>query len=86
MHFRFILNRHLSKTDAGIGTPDNAKGDTDAKSVFFVSCHRTAIRSRSMVVLAGLPKGRPVPFCAGSSNPVSATAIEIGTSRGSSLN
>ncbi|HCQ2617183.1 TPA: ash family protein, partial [Escherichia coli] len=40
----------------------------------------------SMVVLAGLPKGRPVPFCAGSLNPVSATAIEIETSRGSSLN
>ncbi|EGO6548665.1 ash family protein [Escherichia coli] len=38
-----------------------------------------------MVVLAGLPKGRPVPFDAGSSNPVSAAAIEIGTSRGSSL-
>ncbi|WP_139576591.1 ash family protein [Escherichia coli] len=38
-----------------------------------------------MVVLAGLPKGGPVPFDAGSSNPVSATAIEIGTSRGSSL-
>lgn len=44
-HFRFILNKHLSKTDAGIGTPDNAKGDTDAKSVFFMSCHRTTIRS-----------------------------------------
>ncbi|WP_420107039.1 hypothetical protein [Escherichia coli] len=38
-----------------------------------------------MVVLAGLPKGRPVPFDGGSLNPVSATAIEIETSRGSSL-
>ncbi|EAA4368746.1 hypothetical protein F9S68_14935 [Escherichia coli] len=34
-HFRFMLIRHLIKTGAGIGTPDNAKGDTDAKSVFF---------------------------------------------------
>ena len=40
-----MLIRHLIKTGAGIETPDNAKGDTDAKSVFFVSCHRTAIRS-----------------------------------------
>ncbi|MBN6281293.1 hypothetical protein JZL93_23190, partial [Escherichia coli] len=29
------LIRHLSKTGTGIETPDNAKGDTDAKSVFF---------------------------------------------------
>ncbi|HBB5018991.1 TPA: ash family protein [Escherichia coli] len=60
------------------------KATQTPKASFFVSCHRTAIRS--MVVLAGLPKGRPVPFCAGSLNPVSATAIEIETSRGSSLN
>lgn len=39
-----------------------------------------------MVTLAGLPKGRPVPFDAGSSNPVNVTApIEIGTSSGDSL-
>ncbi|MEC9752461.1 hypothetical protein RCU45_24320, partial [Escherichia coli] len=40
-HFRFMLIRHLSKTGAGIETPDNAKGDTDAKSVFFL-CHAIA--------------------------------------------
>ncbi len=45
--------------------------------------HRAAL---IMVTLAGLPKGRPVPFCAGSSNPVNVTApIEIGTSGGDSL-
>ncbi|EAW9117259.1 host cell division inhibitor Icd-like protein [Salmonella enterica] len=39
-----------------------------------------------MVTLAGLPKGRPVPTCAGSSNPVNVTApIEIGTSGGDSI-
>ncbi|EAY1188409.1 hypothetical protein FKY11_16670 [Salmonella enterica] len=39
-----------------------------------------------MVTLAGLPKGRPVPFDAGSSNPVNVTApVEIGTSSGDSL-
>lgn len=30
-----IFLRHLRKTGAGIGTPDNVKGDTDAESVFF---------------------------------------------------
>lgn len=30
-----MLIRHLSKTGAGIGTPDNVKGDTDAARVFF---------------------------------------------------
>lgn len=60
-----MLIRHLSKTGAGIETPDNAKGDTDAKASFL--CHAiaqpyVAFSSRSMVVLAGLPKGRPVPF------------------------
>ncbi|EIB0129662.1 ash family protein [Salmonella enterica] len=49
--------------------------------------HATAHRAALiMVTLAGLPKGRPVPFCAGSSNPVNVTApIEIGTSGGDSL-
>ncbi|EII7448342.1 ash family protein [Salmonella enterica subsp. enterica serovar Newport] len=40
-----------------------------------------------MVTLAGLPKGRPVPFIAGCCNPVNVTApVEIATSRGDSLN
>ncbi|EHA9709690.1 ash family protein [Salmonella enterica subsp. enterica serovar Newport] len=44
-------------------------------------------RRHVMVTLAGLPKGRPVPFIAGSSNPVNVTAlVEIGTSSGDSLN
>lgn len=39
-----------------------------------------------MVTLAGLPKGRPVPTCAGSANPVNVTApIEISTSCGDSI-
>ncbi|EII7445983.1 host cell division inhibitor Icd-like protein [Salmonella enterica subsp. enterica serovar Newport] len=39
-----------------------------------------------MVTLAGLPKGRPVPFDAGSLNPANVTApIEIETSSGDSL-
>ncbi|EBY7017141.1 hypothetical protein D5844_13065 [Salmonella enterica subsp. enterica serovar Muenchen] len=39
-----------------------------------------------MVTLAGLPKGRPVPFSAGCCNPVNVTApIEIATSSGDSL-
>ncbi|EBI9417387.1 ash family protein [Salmonella enterica] len=39
-----------------------------------------------MVTLAGLPKGRPVPTCAGSLNPVNVTApIEIETSSGDSI-
>ncbi len=89
MHFRFILNKHLSKTDAGIGTPDNAKGDTDAKSVFL--CHAIAqpyvAHSYEINGSAGWAAERQAgSLCAGSSNPVSATAIEIGTSRGSSLN
>ncbi|EDR9711782.1 ash family protein [Salmonella enterica subsp. diarizonae] len=48
------------------------------------TAHRAAL---IMVTLAGLPKGRPVPFIAGSSNPVNVTApIEIRTSSGDSLN
>ncbi|EEP1512636.1 ash family protein [Salmonella enterica] len=39
-----------------------------------------------MVTLAGLPKGRPAPTCAGSLNPVNVTApIEIETSSGDSI-
>lgn len=39
-----------------------------------------------MVMLAGQPRGWPVPFSAGSSNPVNVTApIEIRTSSGDSL-
>ncbi|ECY9572635.1 ash family protein [Salmonella enterica] len=39
-----------------------------------------------MVTLAGLPKGRPVPTCAGSANPVNVTApIDICTSSGDSI-
>lgn len=46
-----------------------------------------ASRRPIMVTLAGLPKGRPVPLYAGSSNPVNVTApIEIRTSGGDSLN
>ncbi|EKS5645170.1 ash family protein [Salmonella enterica] len=45
--------------------------------------HRAAL---IMVTLAGLPKGRPVPFSAGSANPVNVTApIDICTSSGDSL-
>ncbi|ECC3881106.1 hypothetical protein CSN29_09115 [Salmonella enterica subsp. diarizonae] len=45
-----------------------------------------ASRRPIMVTLAGLPKGRPVPFSAGSANPVNVTApIEISTSSGDSL-
>ncbi|EHT6836360.1 ash family protein [Salmonella enterica] len=43
-------------------------------------------RRQRMVTLAGLPKGRPVPLYAGSSNPVNVTApVEIRTSSGDSL-
>ncbi|EDH3763726.1 hypothetical protein GDA03_09585 [Salmonella enterica subsp. enterica] len=46
----------------------------------------SASRHQIMVALAGLPKGRPVPTCAGSSNPVNVTAlIEIRTSSGDSI-
>ncbi|ENW6016050.1 ash family protein [Salmonella enterica] len=49
--------------------------------------HATAHRAALiMVTLAGQPQGWPVPFSAGSSNPVNVTApIEIGTSSGDSL-
>ncbi|ENX4890207.1 host cell division inhibitor Icd-like protein [Salmonella enterica] len=48
------------------------------------TAHRAAL---IMVTLAGLPKGRPVPFIAGSANPVNVTApIDICTSSGDSLN
>ncbi|EEL9738976.1 hypothetical protein UJ79_00485 [Salmonella enterica subsp. enterica serovar Muenchen] len=49
--------------------------------------HATAHRAALiMVTLAGQPQGWPVPFSAGSSNPVNVTApIEIGTSGGDSL-
>ncbi|OHG06039.1 transcriptional regulator [Salmonella enterica subsp. diarizonae serovar 60:r:e,n,x,z15] len=40
-----------------------------------------------MVTLAGQPQGWPVPFIAGTANPVNVTApIEICSSRGDSLN
>ncbi|EBH2784191.1 hypothetical protein DMO59_08850 [Salmonella enterica subsp. diarizonae] len=43
-------------------------------------------RRPSMVTLAGQPKGWPVPFSAGSANPVNVTApIDICTSSGDSL-
>ncbi|EIN5301378.1 host cell division inhibitor Icd-like protein [Salmonella enterica] len=43
-------------------------------------------RRQRMVTLAGLPKGRPVPTCAGSANPVNVTApIDICTSSGDSI-
>ncbi|EGH7797783.1 ash family protein [Salmonella enterica] len=43
-------------------------------------------RRQRMVTLAGLPKGRPVPTCAGISTPVNVTApIERGNSRGDSI-
>ncbi|MGG5962924.1 host cell division inhibitor Icd-like protein [Salmonella enterica] len=46
----------------------------------------SASRHQIMVALAGLPKGRPVPTCAGSANPVNVTApIEISTSSGDSI-
>ncbi|EEP5311205.1 ash family protein [Salmonella enterica] len=48
------------------------------------TAHRAAL---IMVTLAGQPQGWPVPFIAGSSNPVNVTALfEIGTSSGDSLN
>ncbi|EHG7089217.1 ash family protein [Salmonella enterica] len=49
--------------------------------------HATAHRAALiMVTLAGQPQGWPVPFSAGSSNPVNVTApIEIRTSSGDSL-
>ncbi|EIZ2108292.1 ash family protein [Salmonella enterica] len=49
--------------------------------------HATAHRAAPiMVTLAGQPQGWPVPFCAGSANPVNVTAlIEISTSSGDSL-
>ncbi|EDV2893240.1 ash family protein [Salmonella enterica subsp. diarizonae] len=49
--------------------------------------HATAHRAALiMVTLAGQPQGWPVPFCAGSANPVNVTApIEISTSSGDSL-
>ncbi|EJB7989051.1 host cell division inhibitor Icd-like protein [Salmonella enterica] len=46
-----------------------------------------ASRRPIMVTLAGLPKGRPVPFIAGISTPVNVTALfERGNSSGDSLN
>ncbi|ELE9457562.1 host cell division inhibitor Icd-like protein [Salmonella enterica] len=43
-------------------------------------------RRQRMVTLAGLPKGRPVPTCAGISTPVNVTAIfERGNSCGDSI-
>ncbi|EIB9338248.1 ash family protein [Salmonella enterica] len=48
-----------------------------------VTAHRAA---PIMVTLAGLPKGRPVSFVPGTSNPVNVTALfEIRSSRGDSL-
>ncbi|EGC0235474.1 ash family protein [Salmonella enterica] len=50
------------------------------------SRNRTSRRQR-MVTLAGQPQGWPVPFIAGTANPVNVTApIEICSSRGDSLN
>ncbi|ENU2131155.1 host cell division inhibitor Icd-like protein [Salmonella enterica] len=48
------------------------------------TAHRAAL---IMVMLAGQPQGWPVPFIAGTANPVNVTApIEICSSRGDSLN
>lgn len=72
-----MLIRHLIKTGAGIETPDNVKGDTDAESVFF--CVGPA-HTLTMVALVGQLSGWPVTLYAGIPTPASVTAImSVGT-------
>lgn len=55
--------------------------------VTVISRFNSTSRRPRMVTLAGQPQGWPVPFIAGSLNPVNVTAtIEIETSSGDSLN
>ncbi|EAQ9951719.1 hypothetical protein EAP37_22215 [Salmonella enterica] len=86
-----MLTPHLIKRVSGFEPRSSKWRHKTPKASFFVSCPRASIsggqtRDVSMVALAGLPQGRPVPTCAGSSNPVNVTApIEIRTSGGDSI-